>query len=188
MANAGAAGGNESTALAGFMPRISSGICAVPGPAALPPGSRLPETHKFLRRAMLLTGTTPVMMTIHDLGVAVDYLLEQDEMKERELYLYGKGDSGVAALYRGLLDERIAGVILEDVISSHIDGSPILGILRSMDIPQAVGLMAPRKVALVNAGHINWTWAARAYERLGCIENFISSCDLREAMDKLRKT
>jgi hypothetical protein len=125
------------------------------------------------------------MMTCHDIGVAVDHLVRSKEMKGYEIYLYGKADAGVAALYHGLIDERIAGVILEDAPSSHLDSAPILGILRAFDMPQAVGLMAPRKVALINPAHNYWTWPRRAYERLGCPERFIETDTLQEALTKI---
>jgi hypothetical protein len=52
-------------------------------------------------------------------------------------------------------------------------------------MPQAVGLMAPRKVALINPAHNYWTWPRRAYERLGCQERFVETDTLREALTKI---
>ncbi len=167
-------------ASAGFEPRLSGLTCLTPSSGDF-------SIKKLLPFAFPLTGSTPVMMTCHDIGVAVDYLLGLDALKGYEIYLYGKGDAGVAALYRGILDERIAGVILEDAPGSHLDGAPILGILRAFDMPQAVGLMAPRKVALINPGHTTWTWPSRVYERLGCRENFIETQTLAKAMPQILK-
>jgi dienelactone hydrolase len=135
---------------------------------------------RFLCRGMLLTGTTPVMLTIQDLRVAVDYLLRQPEMAQRRLVLHGRGDGAAAALYAALLDDRVDGVVLEDLVRSHADGSPVLGILRAMDVHHAVGLLAPRPVALVNPGHRNWTFPERVYDRIGCPQH-IATGDLRQA-------
>ena len=174
-----------SVAYAGFQPRMAGANSTAQETGDWPPGARLPSVRNLLLRAMALAGTTPVMMTIEDIGVAVDYLSERPEAKGREIYLCGKGGGGVAALYYALLDERIAGVVAEDAPSTHLDGAPLLGILRRFDIPQAVGLMAPRKVALVTPGHSFWTWPSRVYERLGCSERFIMATDMRQAMDKM---
>jgi len=94
-------------------------------------------------------------------------------------------DGAVAALYRGVIDNRVAGVFLEDMPNSHTVGGPIPGILKSFDIPEAVGLMAPRKVALIRPGHSFWSWPLRVFKRLGCEENFITVDDPRHAMAEL---
>jgi hypothetical protein len=175
----------KTTAYGGFQPRVAGSNSGVSDTTPYPPGSRLPSEGNLLTRAMALTGVTPVMMTIEDIGVAVEYLLGRPEVKGRSVYLHGSGDAGVAALYYALLDERIAGVALEDVPSSHLDGAPILGVLGVCDMPQAVGLMAPRKAAMVNQGHSFWTWPARAYERVACSRNLIMASDLRKAIQSL---
>jgi dienelactone hydrolase len=164
-----------AAACGGLEPRLG-------GLTSLAPDKDVFSIRKLFPFAFPLTGSTPVMMTSHDIGVAVDYLFGLKGMKGCEIYLYGKGDAGVAALYRGLVDERIAGVILENAPSSHLDGAPILGILRAFDMPQAVGLMAPRKVALANPAHHDWTWPSRVYDRLGCPERLILADTLREAL------
>ncbi|MFN2351436.1 MAG: alpha/beta hydrolase family protein [Kiritimatiellia bacterium] len=169
----------------GFEPRLSGLQMPVQQPCAFPPGSRLAGADAYLCRVMALTGLTPAMMTFHDLGVLLDYLRRLPEPKSCEIYLHGIGHAAIAALYRGLVDERIAGVILEDIPSTHRHGLPLPGILRAFDIPQAVGLMAPRKVALVAAGHCNWTWPMRVFERLKCPGNFIRADELRNALQQI---
>jgi dienelactone hydrolase len=165
---------------AGFEPRLGGLTCPVPADGDF-------SIKKLLPFALPLLGLTPVMMTCHDIGVAVDYLLGLKAMKGCRIYLYGKGEAGVAALYRGILDERISGVILGGAPSSHLDGAPVLGILRAFDMPQAAGLMAPRKVAMVSPGHNFWTWPSRVYERLGCPEHFIRAETIHEAVTKILK-
>jgi cephalosporin-C deacetylase-like acetyl esterase len=176
---------SQSVVYGGFEPRLAGVNAPASEPYSFPPGARLAPVRSYMTRIMALTGQTPVMMTFHDIGVLVDYVTGLEETKGFEIYLHGRGEAGVAALYRGIMDERIAGVIAEDAPSSHLDGAPILGVLRAFDMPQAVGLMAPRKLALVTAGHNNWNWATRVYERLGCRENLIMTDDLRSAMTRI---
>ncbi len=175
----------DVAAYGGFEPRAAGNNMPVDIPEAFPPGSRIQSSRKLLIRAMVLTGQTPALMTFQDLKLLVNYLTQLEEMKGREIYLHGRGDGATAVLYRGLVDDRITGVFLEDLPSSHLVGSPIPGVSRSFDIPQAVGLMAPRKVALIRPGHSFWSWPTRVYERLGCPENFITVDDTRHAMSKL---
>ena len=176
---------SDCVASAGFEPRVAGANQAAPVKDNFPPGSRYKSFRNLSMRAMALIGTTPVMMTVNDIGIALNCLDQIDELQGYEIYLYGKGDAGVAALYRGLIDARVTGVIAEDAPASHLDGAPVLGILRAFDMPQAVGLMAPRKVALITPGNHVWTWPSRVYERLGCAERFIMSPDVRHALGEV---
>ncbi len=175
---------STSVAHGGFEPRLAANAPAS-HPYTLPLGSWLAPIRTTLIRCMALVGMTPVMMTFHDIGVALDYIKGLEEVKDCEIYLHGRGETGVAVLYRGILDERITGIIAEDIPSTHLEGFPILGVLRAFDLPQAVGLMAPRKVALVTPGQNNWNWPTRVYGRLGCPENFMRTDDLRSAMTRI---
>ena len=175
----------KSVVYGGFEPRLAGYGSPATLPVLFPPGARLSGVQNYTLRLMALAGMTPAVVTFHDIGVLLDYLAGLEETRDCEIYLYGSGDSGAAVLYRALIDERITGIILDDLPSSHLHGAPVLGVLRAFDIPQAVGLMAPRKVALVTAGHSFWTWPNRAYERLGCPERLIMADDLRGAMEKI---
>lgn len=150
-----------------------------------PPGTSFLTVQTLLLRAMALTGVTPVQLTIRDILALTEFLASDSEFRAYEIYFHGKADSAVAALYAGLLDDRIAGVFLENLPSSHRDAAPILGVLRAFDIPQAVGLMAPRKVALINQGHGFWTWPGRAFERMGCKKNLVMAEDFHAASKAL---
>lgn len=136
-------------------------------------------------QAMALTGQTPVMMTVRDIRVLFEYLIAQEEFRDFEIYLYGRAEAGVSALYYTLLDERVAGVIVKDLPVSHAERAPILGSLRAFDIPQAVGLVAPRKMAAVAAGYNNWNWPVSVYGRLGCPERLVMTADVREAFQRV---
>jgi len=168
--------------IAEFMPRLAGGVIAAPPPAGPSDPDSLPEAWPLTQRGMLLVGLTPVLMTVHDLRVAVSELLARPELDGRKLILHGRGCGGVATLYTALLDERVSGVVLESPPASHADGAVIPGILRHMDIHHAVGLMAPRPAALVRPMHRNWTWPQRVYERLGCGERFLYGVTLRDAL------
>jgi hypothetical protein len=79
----------------------------------------------------------------------------------------------------------VAGLALEDLPASHRDGGYILGVLRVLDLAEALGLMAPRPVAVVNMGKIsNKHWARRAYDRLGQGQRLLYlGCSLQRALD-----
>jgi hypothetical protein len=58
----------------------------------------------------------------------------------------GKGISGALGLYAALLDEGIHQVMLIDPPVSHVQGPIFLNILRHTDLPEAAGLLAPRRL------------------------------------------
>jgi cyanophycinase len=60
----------------------------------------------------------------------------------------GKGQAGVLAAYAALLEPSINEVLVIDPPASHRDGPHFLGILRHLDIPETLGLLAPRKLTI----------------------------------------
>jgi hypothetical protein len=145
------------------------------------PAARTPA----LLRAALLDGLTPVLLMVQDLRLLMDRFLDLEEVRGSSLFLYGRGDAAVACLYYALQDHRVAGVVLDEPPVSHREGAPIPGILRHLDIEQAIGLMAPRPVALVTASHGWRSWARRAYRRLGVEERFVMEPVLNKAFDRI---
>jgi hypothetical protein len=68
-----------------------------------------------------------------------------------EITLVGHGSAGVIAAYAALLDPHIAAVDLRHPPSTHQsdDAPQFLNVLRVTDIPTSLGLLAPRRVAIV---------------------------------------
>lgn len=163
-----------------------SGFNGMPGVMPIyPPGNRPASARTITLRGMALVGTSPTAMLVRDLRVAVDVLRSIDELKSVPIYVLGQGQTAVAVLYAAVLDERVAGAALVDLPGSHSDGGAIIGVLRTLDIPQAVGLMAPRKVALIEPGHHNDNWPRRLFARVGCPGHLIFANDLRTGLGKL---
>jgi hypothetical protein len=79
----------------------------------------------------------------------------------------------MAALYSTLLDESIEGVIVSDIYRSHKAGGHIPGILKVLDVEQALGLLAPRVIGLDTHQWEFVFWAARLYQRLGILDRFV---------------
>ena len=148
-----------------------------------------PEEHRImLNREGCLVGLTPTMMLIQDLHHLAPLLKTIPTVQGRRLILHGRGEGAIAMLYHALLhpeDADIAGLILEDLPSSHDHTDfQIMTILRILDLPQAVGLLAPLPTALVNPeGGMNflWNFVTRAHARLGG-HGWIATGDLREAV------
>ena len=127
-----------------------------------------------LQRVGALLGRPLPVMWIEDLRHSLDFLRGRPEIGSLSIFLYGRGDAGVACLYHAILNEDIAGVFLIDPPDSHRTGGYIPGILREMDITTAVGLLAPRPVAIKPRSRLSeWyllRWGHRVYHRLGIPE------------------
>ncbi len=168
--------------LAALEPRIAGGNLPPREAPRSPLGSTLGSMRGRLMQGMALTGQTPVTLTVHDIGAALDYLRSREEYRDVEIFLHGRGEGAVAVLHYAVAHEEVAGVILENLPWTHADGAPVPGILSVCDIPELVGLLAPRKVALVNQGHGNWTWPVRVYGRIGCNANLLFCEERTEAI------
>ena len=140
-------------------------------------------------RAGTLTGNTPVMLAINDVLRVCEFLRILPETVGKPVCLYGRKDMGVACLYAALLDEQIAGVVADGIPATHREGAYIPGILRHFDIEQAIGLVAPRPVSLVNMAWSRKRWVSRLYERLGVADRFFcSETSLNAAFDHVVKS
>lgn len=143
-----------------------------------PRGSGYTSTTKFIRhlvlRAGAITGFTPTLMAIQDIEQALAYLRTLPWAAGKPLYLYGRGDAGIACIYHALFDERVRGVVVEDIPPSHADGAYLLNVLRVCDVEHALGLLAPRRVGVVGPTFHGHRWCNRVYQRLGQAERFIN--------------
>lgn len=170
----------NGAALAALEPRIAGGNLPPREPPQEPLGSTLRGPRNRLMTAMAMCGTTPVSLTIHDLASAIAYLRRTEPFRDMDFYLHGRGEGAVAALHYALQDDAIRGVILEDLPNSHGDGAPVAGIMTRYDIPEMVGLLAPRKVALINPAQGNWNWPTRVFNILGKPEHLKLNTDLED--------
>jgi len=143
------------------------------------------KEYRFLLRAGSMVGATPVMMWTYDLGKALEFLRTLPFLRDREFYLFGNGDAAVACLYHAIFDESVAGVILKGLPASHLEGGYIPGIIRVLDIQQAIGLIAPRPVGLVDWPASRCQWPERLYRRLGIPERYILGGSLKVVAERV---
>ncbi len=126
-----------------------------------------------LLKAGLYVGVTPISLWIKDLKEVFAHFTGQGVFAGKNVYLYGARDAGTAALYYALLDESVKGVILADIHSSHHRGAHLPGVLKVLDVEQALGLLAPRVIGLDTHEWEFGFWACRLYERLGILDRFV---------------
>lgn len=112
------------------------------------------QSYQLAARAMLL-GRNLVEMQVSDLLAAVGYF------DGRPVTLYAKGSVGPAAMIAAALDGRVAELAVErsivsymDVVAARLheglDQTVVPGILTRADLPDALRLLAGRKVTLLS--------------------------------------
>lgn len=104
----------------------------------------------YVERSLYLLGRTADSGRILDIAAAARHLRALHG-PSAEIHLAGEGASAVLSACAALLEQDIAGVTLSRLPASHMEnGAPaLLGVLRALDIPQEIGLLAPRSVTLL---------------------------------------
>jgi dienelactone hydrolase len=89
----------------------------------------------------------------------------------------GQGQAGVVAAYAALYEPAIREVVAVNPPPSHQPrsagaayGPPLLNVLRVLDIPQAFGCLAPRRLVLINAADPAFDGTAALYRLAGAAD------------------
>jgi hypothetical protein len=95
-----------------------------------------------VERSMALLGSTADSGRVWD---AISIV----RRRNHKWHALGKGSSGVLLAYAALHEPSIEAVTLVDPPVSHREGPHFLGVLKVLDIPDALGLLAPRPLTIV---------------------------------------
>src|SRR5690606_10070114 len=101
----------------------------------------------YVARAHALVGRTVDSGRIWDTQ-AVARMLHEAEGNELTVAVAGRGPAGIIAAYAALGETSISEVFAVAPPTSHREGPHLLGVLRVLDIPEALGLLAPRHLTL----------------------------------------
>src|SRR5262249_19790724 len=123
----------------------------------------------YVERAHALLGRTVDQGRVWDVAATVRYLSERDSSK-RVWKVAGKGPAGVLAAYAALFEPSIAEVHVVEPPASHTDGPIFLNVLRVLDVPEALGLVAPAPLTLSGAKDKGFERTAEIYKRAGVAE------------------
>lgn len=134
----------------------------------------------YVERAHALLGRTVDEGRVWDIIASVKYaeakLKEQDGLKRKkpgEWAVLGIGSDGILAAYAALFEPSIKEVIIINPPKSHKDGPIFLNVLRVLDIPDALGLLAPNvKLTLVGARDPAFDRTEQLYRLAGAADKF----------------
>jgi hypothetical protein len=91
----------------------------------------------------------------------------------------GRGRAGILAVYAAHQQPAIEAVVAVDPPASHRPrmageeyGPPLLNVLRVMDIPEAMGCLAPRQLTVIGAKDAAFDRTATIYQLAGAADRF----------------
>lgn len=120
----------------------------------------------YVRRSMALLGRTVEGTRLMDALAVTDRALKNSGPVTR-WSLAGSGEAAVLAAYVALLRPGVAGVYMHEPSATHREGPILLNVLRTVDVPQAVGLLAPRPVRISTSRPELFRDTVRLYELAG---------------------
>jgi dienelactone hydrolase len=121
----------------------------------------------ILRRFMLL-GQTLDGMRVWDVRCATQAVRSIDGLANVPLSLIGDEELSGIALYAALFEPNIEGVYVHGLPKTHRIGPNFLNVLRYLDIPQAVAMVAQRShVGIDQHGEDGWEYPLAVSKKLG---------------------
>lgn len=128
----------------------------------------------YVERAHYLLGRTVDSGRVWDIAAAARYLKARHHGKIA-VQLVGGKNAAVLAIYAALLENDIEAVTLRDPPATHKDDSApaLLGVLRVCDIPEAMGMLAPRRLNLFTAQAGAFEKTAWIYRSAAAVDEFV---------------
>jgi dienelactone hydrolase len=127
----------------------------------------------YVERAHALLGRTVDTGRVWDVAAAARYVCDTRGGKA-PVYVVGEGSDGVLAAYAALWEPRIAGAILNRPPLGHMepDAPPLLNVLRVCDIPDVMGMLAPRPLVIYGDRAESLEKVAAIYRAAGAPQKF----------------
>jgi hypothetical protein len=119
-----------------------------------------------VERSNALLGRTVDQGRVYDIAAMIQHLGRDGKSWK----VVGRGQAGVLAAYAALLEPSIKEVVIIDPPVSHRDGPIFLNVLRVLDIPDALGMLAPTPLTLINANDKAFDRTAQIYKAAGAAD------------------
>jgi len=123
----------------------------------------------YVERAHVLVGRTVDQGRVWD--IAASFRDFRAAAPNKKWQVGGEGQGGILAAYAALFEPDVPEVILINPPASHKDGPIFLNVLRVLDIPDALGMLAPRPLTIVSKDPA-FDRTAEIYKRAGAADKF----------------
>jgi hypothetical protein len=122
-----------------------------------------------IERSLALLGSTVDTGRVRDVAGAAR-LFDEVEKGKVGWRVVGRGQAGVIAAYAAIFEPSIKEVVIVDPPTSHRDGPHFLNVLRVLDIPDALGLLAPRPLTIIGGKDKAFDRTAEIYKLAGAAD------------------
>ena len=128
----------------------------------------------YVERSHVLLGRTVDTGRAWDVAAAARYLHAKYDRKV-PVYGLGQGAAGILAAYAAVWEPEVAGVILSDPPAGHMapEAPQFLNVLRVCDIPDILGMIAPRPLTIHGGADEPLKKVAGIYAAAGDAAKFI---------------
>lgn len=144
----------RSHAVAILIPRFADRVLAAPDYARI-------------ERTAALVGRSIAAQQVWDLLRTIDWVQRDRDIATANISLYGCENAGIVGLYAAAFNTQVDLVVLRNPPVSHREGPALPMILRTTDIPEVAGLLAPRRLAHVTQRSEPWALTQSIYALVG---------------------
>jgi cephalosporin-C deacetylase-like acetyl esterase len=123
----------------------------------------------YVERAHALLGLTVDQGRVWDIAATVRTLADKNK-QVKTWRVVGHGQAGILAAYAALFEPSIKEIILIDPPPSHRAGPMFLNVMRVLNIPDALGMLAPRRLTLIHATDKAFDRTVEIYRRAGAAD------------------
>jgi hypothetical protein len=138
-----------------------------------------PEKQIHIQRRFMLLGQTLDGMRVWDVRRAIQALRAIDGLSDVPLVLDAERGMAGIALYAALFEPGIEKLELRELCDSHRQGPNFLNVLRVLDVPQVVAMVAEKSAVRIHEdGEADWKYPLAVAEKLG----FARRLEIQEAV------
>jgi cephalosporin-C deacetylase-like acetyl esterase len=114
-----------------------------------------------IQRSLPLLGRSVDSGRLEDVLVVAAHLLRGKS--SAKWIIAGRGQAGVIAAYAALFEPRLAEIVVVNPSASHREGPIFLNVLRVLDVPEALGMLAPRPLTIYTSQETAFARTASIY-------------------------
>jgi len=118
------------------------------------------KTRTHMARRFVLVGTTLDEGRVWDIRRAVA-AAQETLGKQHPVVLAAQGTAAGLAVYASLFTPEVSELLLQNPPASHRAGPTFIGVLRVLDMPQAIAMAFPRRVHIQGSDSQSLSWPAR---------------------------
>ena len=149
---------------------VGDAACLLLSPRGVGPSERTVRKPYYFLRSMALLGRTLDSGRVWDILAFV-----RGCKRPRTTWkIAGRGPAGILGAYAALYEPSIGEIVCLSPPATHDDGPHFLSVLRTLDIPTALGLLAPRPLTIRGA-------EAKAFDKTAA---FYTSAHANRALEK----